>query len=424
MSLFENLNSRGLVAQSTHPELPELLEKEPFTLYAGFDPSADSLHLGHLVPLLGLARFQRAGHTPIALMGGGTGMIGDPSGKSQERNLLTQDQIEQNLVSIEQQLRNCLDFSGKNGAVIVNNLDWLGSIDLITFLRDIGKHFSVNVMMAKDSVRSRLDDRDHGISFTEFSYQLMQAYDFLQLHDRYACRLQIGGSDQWGNIVAGMDLTRRVREGATTYGLTMPLVTKADGTKFGKTESGTVWLSPERTSPYKFYQYWLNTSDSDVMKYLAFFTFLDRETTGHLAAQVSDAPHQRAGQKRLAEEVTRMIHGETALEHAVKASAAMFGGELAGLDENTLADIFCEVPSATLARTLLDGATLLLDAITSVGVFASKGEARRMVKNGGLYLNNERIDDESTKLTEESLCAGNIAVIRKGKKNFHLLRFE
>ena len=424
MSLFDDLSWRELIAQMTHDDLPALVEKDRFTVYAGFDPTADSLHLGHMVPLLGLARFQRAGHTPIALMGGGTGMIGDPSGKSEERNLLTADQITENLVTIEQQLRHLLDFSGSNAAVVINNLEWLGSIDLITFLRDIGKHFSVNVMMAKDSVQSRLKERDAGISFTEFSYQLLQAYDFLQLFDRHNCRLQIGGTDQWGNIVAGMDLTRRVREGATTYGFTMPLITKADGSKFGKTESGSVWLSGNKTSPYKFYQYWINTSDADVVKYLGFFTFLDRAEVESLAQQVKDAPQDRVAQKRLAEEVTRMVHGETELDNAVRASRAMFGGELRGLDEATLADVFSEVPSATMPRTSLKGDTYVLDALTTAGVFASKGEARRMVKNGGLYLNNERIDDESVRLSEQSLCAGNVAVVRKGKKYYHLLRFE
>lgn len=424
MGLFDELSWRGLVSQVTHPELSELLEKDAFTVYAGFDPTADSLHLGHMVPLLALARFQRAGHRPIALMGGGTGMIGDPSGKSEERNLLSAEIIAQNLVDIEQQLRHFLDFSGKNAAIVSNNLDWLGKIDLITFLRDIGKHFSVNVMMAKDSVRSRLEDRDHGMSYTEFSYQLLQAYDFLQLFDRHGCRIQIGGSDQWGNIVAGMDLTRRVRDGAATYGLTMPLVTKADGTKFGKTESGAIWLSPKRTSPYKFYQYWLNTADADAIKYLGFFTFLDRATVEDFARQVREAPHERAAQKRLAEEVTRMVHGETALAHAVRASAAMFGGDLTGLDAATLADVFSEVPSAILPKAVLDGGALLVDALSEAGVFASKSEARRMIKSGGLYLNNLRIDDESATFSERSLCAGNIAVVRKGKKNYHLLRFE
>jgi tyrosyl-tRNA synthetase len=400
-----------------------MLEKEAFTVYAGFDPTADSLHLGSMVPLLGLARFQRAGHTPIALMGGGTGMIGDPSGKSEERNLLTADVIEANVAGIEVQMRHFLDFAGSNAAIMENNLDWLGKLDLISFLRDVGKHFSVNVMMAKESVRTRLEDRDTGMSYTEFSYQLLQAYDFLELFDRHGCRLQIGGSDQWGNIVAGMDLTRRLREGVSTFGLTMPLITKADGSKFGKTESGTVWLDPKRTSPYKFYQYWLNTSDADVVRYLAFFTFMDRSDVDHLAVQVDDAPHERAAQKRLAEEITRMVHGETALQDAIKASQAMFGGDLKGLDEATLSDVFSEVPSSDLPKSDLAGETTLLDTLVNAGVFKSKGEARRMIKDGGVYLNNERVTDEGAVLSDASLCTGNIAVVRKGKKNYHLLRF-
>lgn len=422
MTLLDELSWRGLRQQQTHETLGEELAKGPMTLYCGFDPTADSLHVGSLVPILGLAHFQRAGHRPIALVGGGTGLIGDPSFKATERALLTRAEVEANCAGIRRQLELLLDFSGSNAAIMRNNMDWLGKLTFIDFLRDVGKHFSVNVMLSRESVRQRLEDRDHGISYTEFTYSLLQAYDFLQLNEEYGCRLQIGGSDQWGNIVAGMDLTRRVRN-AETFGLTLPLVTKADGTKFGKSESGNVWLDAGRTSPYKFYQFWLNQADADAGRYLKYFTFLSREEILSYEAQIAEEPHKRAAQQRLASEVTRMIHGETALDNAIKASQAMFGGELAGLDEATLADVFSEVPSSSLPAETLSSGRLLIDVLVEAGVFPSKGEARRLVKNGGLYLNNGRIDDEGTPLTEAALLAGSTAVIRKGKKNYHLLRF-
>jgi tyrosyl-tRNA synthetase len=424
MSLYEELTWRGFISQVTHEELPGLLEKERFTLYCGFDPTADSLHIGSLLPIMGLAHCQRAGHAPIALMGGATGMIGDPSGKTEERHLVTPEVIKHNLVGIEIQLRHFLDFSGDNAAVVANNVDWLGNLRLVTFLREFGKHFSVNTMMAKDSVRARLEDRDHGISFTEFSYQLLQAYDFLHLYDEYGCRLQIGGSDQWGNIVAGIVFTRRLREGVTTFGLTFPLVTKADGSKFGKTESGNVWLDAKKTSPYKFYQFWINQADADVGRYLRFFTFLSRDAIEALDHATQESPHERVAQKTLAEEVTRIVHGEEALQNAVAASQAMFGGELKGLDDATLEDVFSEVPSSEHARSELSADRLLIDVLVECGVFSSKGEARRMVKSGGLYLNNERVEADDAKLTGDSLCTSRIGVVRKGKKHYHLLKFN
>lgn len=423
MTLYEDLSWRGLISQTTHPELAELLEKEKFTVYAGFDPTADSLHIGSLVPLLCLARFQRAGHTPIALIGGATGMIGDPSGKTTERSLQDLHAVERNVIGIEAQLRRFLDFKGSNAAIVANNMSWLGQLRLVTFLRDIGKHFSVNVMMAKESVRARLEDRDHGISFTEFSYQLLQAYDFLQLFDEYKCRLQIGGSDQWGNIVAGMDLTRRLREGVETYGLTFPLVMKSDGGKFGKTESGNVWIDPEKTSPYKFYQFWINAADADVVKFLKYFTFLAHAEIDKLAEAVKTAPQERAAQKALATEMTKLIHGETALADAVKASAAMFGGSLEGLSDATLEDIFSGMPSAEVPRAAIAAGRALIDVLVEAGVFKSKGEAKRLVQNGGLYINNTRVDAEDAKLTGQSLATERIAVVRTGKKNYHLLKF-
>jgi tyrosyl-tRNA synthetase len=423
MTLLEELSWRGLLQQQTHESLSGLLQKESMTLYCGFDPTADSLHVGSLIPIIGLMHFQRAGHKPIVLVGGGTGLIGDPSFKAAERSLLTTAQVEENAAGIRAQLGRFLDFEGDNAAVMRNNIDWLGNLSFIDFLRDVGKHFSVNVMLGKESVRQRLEDRDHGISYTEFTYSLLQAYDFMQLNEEYGCQLQIGGSDQWGNIVAGMDLTRRVRE-SDTYGLTLPLVTKSDGSKFGKSESGNVWLDAARTSPYKFYQFWLNQSDADAAKYLRFFTFLSQEEIGEYETQIAEEPHKRAAQRRLAEEVTRMVHGEDALENAVKASQAMFGGELQGLDEATLSDIFSEVSSNTLARGILGEGRMLLEVLVEMGVFASKGEGRRMIKNGGLYLNGVRIEAEDTPLDESFLLTESLAVIRKGKKNYHLLRFE
>jgi len=422
MPLFEELTWRCFVNQVTHPELAEKLEQETITLYCGFDPTADSLHIGSLLPIMGLVHFQRAGHKPIALVGGGTGLIGDPSFKAQERQLLTKEQVEVNLRGIRAQLERFLDFSGANAAIMVNNGEWLGQLPLIDFLRDIGKHFSVNVMLSRESVRQRVQDREHGMSFTEFSYSLLQAYDFLYLHDAHGCRLQIGGSDQWGNIVAGMDLTRRLR-GAETYGLTFPLVTKADGTKFGKTETGNVWLDASRTSPYKFYQFWLNQADADVPRFLKYFTLLSRGEIEALEAAIQSAPEKRRAQKRLAEEVTRMVHGEEALQNALRASEAIFGGDVTGLDDATLEDVFSEVPSAEFPRAILGEDKLLLDVLTDAGVFGSKGEARRMIQSGGLYLNNRRVDSDQMKVDESVLCSEKIAIIRRGKKNYHLLKF-
>jgi tyrosyl-tRNA synthetase len=422
MTLHDELAWRGLINQVTHTELFEALETESFTFYCGFDPSADSLHIGNMVPLIGMTHLQRHGHKPLAIVGGGTGLIGDPSGKTEERQLLTRDQVETNLEAIRAQVARFLDCDGANAAVVLNNLDWLDSLSLIDFLRDFGKHFSVNVMMAKESVKQRLNSREYGITYTEFSYSLLQAYDFLHLCDTYDCRLQVGGSDQWGNIVAGMDLTRRLRQ-KDTFGLTFPLVTKSDGAKFGKTESGNVWLDPERTSPYKFYQYWINQADEDVGRWLRFFTFLSREEIEAFDRCVIEAPEKREAQRKLAEEVTRMAHGEDALRNALRASQAMFGGDLTGLDDATLEDVFSEVPSIELPTGVLAEDQLLVDVLVDAGVFASKGEARRLIKSGGLYLNNERVPADDAKLTEQSLCSSTIAVVRKGKKHYHLLKF-
>ena len=423
MALFNELNWRGFVKQMTHEELPEILDKESLRFYCGFDPTADSLHIGSLLPIMGLAHFQRHGHRPIALVGGGTGLIGDPSGKKQERSMLTLEDVARNVEGIRGQLERFLDFTGDNAALLLNNADWLCEIKLLDFLRDIGKHFSINMMLNRDSVRMRLEDRDHGISYTEFSYILLQSYDFLYLNKKYDCRLQIGGADQWGNIVSGMDLARRLRN-ASTYGLTFPLVTKADGSKFGKSEGGNIWLDGERTSPYKFYQFWMNQTDADVGRYLRYFTFLSRDEVEALDQQVTDAPHERAAQRTLAAEVTRLVHGDTALKNAIAASKAMFGGDLSVLDERTLGEIFDEMPSAEFSKSLLEEERLLMDVLVDAGVFTSKGEARRLVRNGGLYVNNQRVDAEDQKMAEAFLLAGGMSVIRTGKKNYHLLKFK
>ncbi len=423
MSVFETLQWRGLVNQVTHEDLGARLAQERFTLYCGFDPTADSLHIGHLLPVLVLRHFQLHGHRPIALVGGATGLIGDPSGKTGERQLLSREQVAANVEGQRQQLARLLDFEGANGAVMANNANWLGQWSLLDFLRDIGKHFSVNVMLSRDSVQQRLGGQGQGMSYTEFSYSLLQSCDYLHLHDAEGCKLQIGGSDQWGNIVAGMDLVRRLREGAETFGMTVPLVLKADGGKFGKTESGAVWLDPRRTSPYKFYQFWINTADADVVKFLKYFTFLEQDAIAALADAAETAPEKREAQRALAREVTRLIHGEEELERAEKASQALFGGGLGGLDAATLADVFSEAPSSELPRAALNASRPLVEVLADCGVVKSKGEARRLIQNGGLYLNNERVDSDSLQLTEAALAPGGVAIIRKGKKQYHLLKF-
>lgn len=422
MSLFTELSWRGLVNQVTHPDLDQRLQKDRFVVYAGFDPTADSLHIGHLMGVIGLMHFQRAGHRPVALVGGATGMVGDPSGKSEERKLQTVEDLARFAETIRKQLEQFLDFSGTDGAVLANNAEWLGKLNLIDFLRDIGKHFSVNAMVARESVRARLEDRDHGISYTEFSYMLLQAYDYLHLYDAYGCKLQVGGSDQWGNILSGIDLIRRLRNDEA-FGLTWPLVTKSDGTKFGKTESGAVWLDPKRTSPYKFYQFWINQTDAETPKWLRTYTFLSQEEIAALEQNIRTAPDKREAQRKLAEEVTRMVHGPEALANAINATQAMFGGSLTGLDDATLEDVFSEVPTAELQRSVLNGDRLLVDVLVECGVFKSKGEGRRLIQNGGLYLNNEKVAGDDAKLTEHSLCGERIAVVRTGKRNYHLLKF-
>lgn len=423
-NIFTELKWRGLIYDHTEGA-EQLLGREKVTLYNGFDPTSDSLHVGHLVPMVQLARFQRFGHTPIAVAGGGTAMVGDPSGKSQERTLLSREEIEANLEGVKTQFASVLDFDVKsNPARLLNNADWLAPLNLMEFLRDIGKHFTVNYMMAKDSIRSRLD-REVGISFTEFSYMLLQAYDYLILHDRYGCRLQTGGSDQWGNIVSGVELIRRMR-GESAFGLVYPLITRADGTKFGKTAAGdNVWLDPERTSPYRFYQFWLNTADEQVVDYLKFYTFLTRADVDDLAHKVETRPEQREAQRRLAEEMTRMVHGPTALEKAELASDVLFGGELTGLGAGDIADIFADVPSSELPKTALeDGGLSVIDLVADSGLAPSRGQAKRDIKGGGIYLNNRRVTDLGRQATLSDAIEGQFLVLRKGKKKYHLIRVQ
>ncbi|MCA1903050.1 MAG: tyrosine--tRNA ligase, partial [Candidatus Hydrogenedens sp.] len=409
-TLFDELQWRGMVHQITHPELPEKLSTEKFNLYCGFDPTSDSLHIGSLLPIMGLVHFQRWGHKPIVLIGGGTGLIGDPSGKKEERQLQSKEDVERNAQCIKEQLSHFISFEGQNPAIMVNNADWLCELKLLDFLRDIGKHFSVNVMLSKDAIRQRLEDREHGISYTEFTYCLLQSYDYLYLCEHYDCRLQIGGSDQWGNIVSGMELTRRLL-GKETYGLTLPLVTKADGTKFGKTESGNVWLDPNKTTPYRFYQFWINQADADTPKYLKYFTLLSQKEIRTLEEQIQTEPHKRTAQKALAAEVTRMVHGETALQNAIRASEAMFGGDLHQLELSVLEDVFSDIPNAEMPISYIQENRPILDLLVNSGVLESRGEGRRLVKNGGLYLNNERVSDENLKLNENHLLGGKLLVI-------------
>ncbi len=420
-NVFDELKWRGLVFDQMEG-VPELLGREQVTVYNGFDVTADSLHVGHMVPLLALARLQRFGHHVIAVAGGGTTMVGDPSGKSSERRLMSQDEIEANANSIKGQLAHFLDFESKrNPARLVNNADWLLKLNMIEFLRDIGKHFTVNYMLEKESVRTRLE-RQEGLSFTEFSYMLMQSYDFLHLFDTFGCTLQTGGSDQWGNITAGAELVRRMR-GKPAYGMVYHLITKADGSKFGKTESGSVWLKPERTSPYKFFQFWLNTDDRDVITYLKFFTFLPQAEIEALAQATADRPEAREAQRALAREVTRLQHGESALARAEQASQALFGGDITRLSAAEIADVFSEVPSMELARESLGGEGLgIIELMMQAGMTSSKGESRRAVQEGGVYVNNIRVQDVARMVAVSDAVEGQFVILRRGAKNYRLVK--
>ncbi len=420
-TIIDELRWRGLIYDRTDG-LDQLTATTKITLYNGFDPTGDTLHIGHLVPMMQLARWQRHGHTPIALAGGGTGMIGDPGGRSAERNLLSLEVIDENVVHIKAQLRSILDFETKrNPAQVVNNADWLRSLSLVDFLRDTGKHFTVNYMMAKDSVKTRLEREDGGISFTEFSYMLLQAHDFLHLFDTKNCVLQAGGSDQWGNILTGVELIRRVR-GQRAHALVYPLITRADGTKFGKSAEGTsVWLSPARTSPYRFYQFWFNTDDADAIRYLRYFTWLEQGRIAELENQLFERPEAREAQRTLARELTGMVHGETALAKAEQASQALFGGDVTGLDAADIEDIFAEVPSSEIAKETLSDGVPVIDLLVSSGLASSKADARRSIQGGGIYLNNERVLDGAVAGLPQAIV-GRYFLLRKGRRQYHLMR--
>ncbi len=420
--LLDEYHWRGMIQDLTEGA-NEAFAGGPLTAYIGFDPTASSLHVGSLLPIMGLVHLQRSGHHPIAVVGGGTGLIGDPSGKAQERQLLTRDQVAENLEGIRGQLEHFLDFGVEaNPARMVNNLDWLGELRTVDFLRDVGKHFSVNALLRKESIRRRLEDEEGGLSYTEFTYVLMQAFDFLTLYDRHRCTVQMGGSDQWGNITAGIDLIRRMR-GGRAFGVVFPLVTSETGVKFGKTETGTIWLDPARTSPYRFYQFWLNTDDSDVGRFLRYFTLLDRARVAELEAEMAERPHERGAQRALAEEVTGRVHGETGLARARQATQVLFGGALEGLGGDEIADIFADVPSSELPRQALEGeGASIVDILTGAGVASSRGDARRSIQGGGVYVNNVRVEDGDGRVAVGQALEGRFLVLRKGKKSYHLVK--
>jgi len=422
--LVEELTWRGLLQDATEGAREHLTEGSR-TVYIGFDPTAASLHVGNLLVIMLLVHAQRHGHVPIALVGGGTGLIGDPSGKTLERQLLTREKAAENAEGIRDQLAHFLSFDGvPNAARMRNNQDWLGELGLVDFLRDVGKHFSVNQMLAKESVKRRIGQEESGLSYTEFSYALLQSYDFLELYRQETCSVQMGGSDQWGNITSGTDLVRRVA-GGKAYGLVSPLVTNSSGAKFGKSESGNVWLDPDLTSPYRFFQFWVNTDDADVVRYLKFFTLLSADEIGVLAEAVESEPHRRAAQKALAEEVTGRVHGQDGLERARRATDALFGGALDGLEADDIADIFSDVPSTVLPLERLKGEGIgIVDLLAETGVASSKGDARRAVDGGGVYLNNERVESVDAAIGAASAIAGRFLVLRKGKRNYHLVEIE
>ncbi len=429
MNFVEELKWRGMI-HDIMPGTEEQLAKEMTTAYLGIDPTADSLHIGHLVGVMILKHFQNCGHRPIALVGGATGMIGDPSGKSQERNLLDEATLRHNQQAIKKQLSKLIDFESDapNAAILVNNYDWMKDFSFLDFIRDIGKHITVNYMMAKDSVKKRFNGEGDGMSFTEFTYQLVQGYDFLHLYQEYGCKLQLGGSDQWGNITTGTELIRRKLD-QEAFAMTCPLIKKADGTKFGKTESGNVWLDPRYTSPYKFYQFWLNVSDEDAKNYIRIFTMLDRETIETLVAEHEAAPHERKLQKRLAREITCMIHSEEEYEKAVAASSILFGGATAdalrSLDETTLLQVFDGVPQYKVARNVVDEGIALVDlCVERCPIFPSKGELRKLIQGGGVSLNKEKVVSVDRWVDSQELIAGKYLLLQKGKKNYYLIIAE
>jgi tyrosyl-tRNA synthetase len=420
MDLLKDLEWRGITYQQTDEEgLKNLLDKEKISIYCGIDPTADSMHIGHLLPFLTLRRFQNQGHRPLVLVGGATGLIGDPSGKSEERKLQTVESIQHNVESIKVQLKSIFDFEGENGAVMVNNFDWIGPMDMVTFLRDYGKHIGVNYMLAKDTIASRLET---GISYTEFTYTILQAMDFNHLYENYNCKLQIGGSDQWGNITTGLELIRRTREEESkAFGFTIPLVTKADGSKFGKTESGAIWLDPEKTSPYEFYQFWINTADADVVKYLKYFTFLSHEEIEALAETVETEPHLRKAQKALAEEMTKLIHGEDALAQAIKITEALFSGNIKELSSAEIKQGFKDVPSFTQPK---DEEINLVDLLVNTKIAPSKRQAREDIGNGAIYINGDRTTDLQHVMSESDRIDDQFTIIRRGKKKYFMIQYS
>ena len=427
MNFVEELRWRGML-HDIMPGTEELLNKGMASGYIGFDPTADSLHVGHLTQIMTLIHFQRAGHKPYALVGGATGMVGDPSGKSQERNLLSEDVLQHNLESVKKQLENFLDFNtGANSAEMVNNYDWFKSFTFLDFIRDVGKHLTVNYMMAKDSVKKRLET---GISYTEFSYQLIQGYDYYHLYKEKNCRLQMGGSDQWGNITAGTELIRRMsEEKAEAFAMTVPLITKADGTKFGKSEGGNIWLDPKLTSPYKFYQFWLNASDEDAMKWIRIFTLLTKEEIEQLEKQHAEAPHERLVQKSLAKDITIRVHSEKEYDNAIKASEVLFGQAsveiLQEIDEPTLLSVFEGVPQINISKSHWETSPVVLELLSTVSeftIFPSKGEARKMIQGGGVSINKTKVSGPDQVSNEFNLLQNKYLLVQKGKKNYFLIQ--
>ena len=425
-SVVDDFRWRGLIhvtddgQELITPGLEDLLGRERISAYIGFDPSADSLHIGNLLGIMALVRLQRHGHRPIAIAGGGTGLIGDPGGKSEERPLLTREELQHNLEGIRAQLARFLDFdAAENAALLINNADWLEEMGAIDFMRDVGKHFTVNYMLAKESVQSRLTD---GISYTEFSYMLLQAFDFLTLFERYGCVLQMGGSDQWGNITAGVDLIRRVKQ-QSAHALVTPLITTAAGTKFGKTEGGAVWLDAEKTSPFQFYQFWLNTLDADAVRFLKYYTLLSPDEIDEYQHEVASRPEKRETQQRLASEVTRMTHGQSGLETALAATRVLFGGDITGFGADELMDIFHDVPSMSMPRDDLEGEGIgIRELVADTGLASSRGEARRLIEGGGIVVGSERVSDSRHRVRLEHAVDGRVVVLRRGARQYRLVR--
>ncbi len=428
--LFQELKTRGLIKQSTDPKLESLLNSKPISLYIGFDPSSDSLHVGNLLPITLLKRFQEAGHTPIALTGSATGMIGDPSGKSAERNLLDSNTLAKNTQGVQATLKRFLNTNGKNKAVFLDNSSWMSKFSYLDFLRDVGKHFTVNHMIAKDSVKSRLEDRESGISYTEFSYMLIQAYDFYYLNLHHDCTLQAGGSDQWGNITAGCELIRRIHAAKNQtpktepFGLTSPLITKADGSKYGKSEKGAIWLDPNKTSPYEFYQFFVQTSDEDVMKLLRFFTFLSLDEIDSLHAELKKDPEKRIPQKALAKAMTGWAHGPEETKKAETSANAFFQKSITELKPEEIKNVFGDAPSTRLSKSTLKNGILLVDLLIQTKMSPSKGAARREIIGGGISINQIKVSDPSLMLSTDDALHAEFILIRKGKKNYHLVYFS